>query len=232
MIVQVKRRVTVAVVGALLVGAQAVRAQHDVAPIAAPGVMTGVKQGGSANVHVVCHIPLGGYFRVMDNEIEQDRPYAYVSQARDRPGFTIVDLRDPEHCKVLYNWRIENAELHQGLSQVRVRGRELRIERHRAREVVPGRGGLRGHETGHSHEQAGLRRVAGTEDEVDEDLAARRLLVEDQGHAHQVGDGVVVGGGRLENGEGRDDLLELSHAEVAVSEKEPRMRTKVCTASL
>ena len=65
MIVQVKRRVTVAVAGALLVGVQAVRAQHDVAPIAAPGVMTGVKQGGSANVHVVCHIPLGGYFRVM-----------------------------------------------------------------------------------------------------------------------------------------------------------------------
>jgi len=47
-------------------------------------------------VHVVCHIALGGYFRVMDNEIEQDRLYAYLSQARDRPGFTIIDLRDPE----------------------------------------------------------------------------------------------------------------------------------------
>lgn len=90
-------------------------AQESVAPVAAPGVITGVKQGGSPNVHVVCHIPLGGFFRVMDNELEQDRPYAYVSQARDRPGFSIIDLRDVEHCKLLYNWRIENAELHQGL---------------------------------------------------------------------------------------------------------------------
>jgi hypothetical protein len=84
-------------------------AQESVAPVAAPGVITGVKQGGSPNVHVVCHVPLGGFFRVMDNEIEQDRPYAYVSQARDRPGFSIIDLKDPEHCKLLYNWRIENA---------------------------------------------------------------------------------------------------------------------------
>src|SRR5439155_20684770 len=65
------------------------------------------------------------------------------------------------------------AELHQRLAQARVRGREPGIELHRARKVVPGRGRLPGHETGHSHEQAGLRRIAGTEDEVDEDLAAR-----------------------------------------------------------
>ena len=110
-----KRIGVVVAVAVLVTGARAAWAQHDVAPVAAPGVITGVKQGGSPNIHVVCHIPLGGYFRVMDNEVEQDRPYAYVSQARDRPGFTIIDLRDPEHCRVLYNWRIENAELHQGL---------------------------------------------------------------------------------------------------------------------
>jgi hypothetical protein len=115
------------------------------------------------------------------------------------------------------------AQLHQRLSQAAVRGGELRIELDRAREVVPGRGGLRRHETRHAHEQAGLRGITGTEDEVDEDLTARRLLVEDEGHAHQVGDGVVVGGGRLENREGLDDLLELSHAEVAVGEKEARV---------
>src|SRR5260370_732398 len=99
----------------LAAGGGPASAQRDVAPLAAPGVVTGVKQGGSPNVHVLCHVPLGGFFRVMDNEIEQDRPYAYVCQARDRPGFTIIALRDPEHCKVLYHWRIENAELHQGL---------------------------------------------------------------------------------------------------------------------
>jgi hypothetical protein len=66
--------------GLVATGAGLASAQRDVAPLAAPGVMTGVKQGGSPNVHVLCHVPLGGFFRVMDNEIEQDRPYAYVSQ--------------------------------------------------------------------------------------------------------------------------------------------------------
>jgi hypothetical protein len=84
---------------------------------APPGVLPGVKMGGSPNLHLVGHLPLGGYFRVMDDEIEQDadRPYAYVSQARDRPGFTIIDLRDLNNVKVLYHWSIENPELHQGL---------------------------------------------------------------------------------------------------------------------
>src|SRR5260370_34591334 len=90
----------------LATGTGPASAQRDVAPLAAPGVMTGVKQGGSPNVHVLCHLPLGGFFRVMDNEIEQDQPYAYVSQARDPPAFTILELLDTEHCKVVYHWRI------------------------------------------------------------------------------------------------------------------------------
>jgi hypothetical protein len=87
-------------------------AQQDVAP----GVLPGVKHGGSPNVHLLGHIPLGGYFRVMDNEIEQElsRPYAYVSQSRDRQGFTIIDLHDVEHPRKLYSWVIENHELHGG----------------------------------------------------------------------------------------------------------------------
>ena len=36
-------------------------AQHDFAP----GVLPGVKHAGSPNIHVLGHIPLGGYFRVM-----------------------------------------------------------------------------------------------------------------------------------------------------------------------
>jgi hypothetical protein len=84
---------------------------------APPGILAGVKMGGSPNLHLVGHIPLGGYFRVMDDEIEQDptRPFAYVSQARDRPGFTIIDLRDLNNIKVLYHWSIETPDLHQGL---------------------------------------------------------------------------------------------------------------------
>ena len=83
---------------------------------APPGILPGVKMGGSPNMHLVSHLPLGGYFRVMDNEIEQDpnRPYGYLSQSRDRPGFTIIDLRDLNNVKVLYHWSIENPELHQG----------------------------------------------------------------------------------------------------------------------
>ena len=63
---------------------------------APPGVIPGVKIGGSPNVHLVGHMPLGGFARVMDDEIEQDpdRPYAYVYTGRERPGFTIIDLHD------------------------------------------------------------------------------------------------------------------------------------------
>ena len=54
-----------------------------------------MKLGGSPNVKVLGHIPLGGFFRVMDNEIEQEpnRPYTYVAQSRDRQGFTIIRPR-------------------------------------------------------------------------------------------------------------------------------------------
>src|SRR3984957_16135112 len=74
------------------------------------------KTGGSPNVHLLSHVPLGGYFRVADADIEQEmsRPYAYVGQIRDRPGFTILDLKDVNNVKVLYKWKIENAALHTG----------------------------------------------------------------------------------------------------------------------
>src|SRR5579862_5227681 len=90
-------------------------AQQGQAP---PGLLPPViKTGGSSNIHLLAHIPLGGFFRVMDDELEQEpgRPYAYVSQAHDRPGFTIISLKDLNNIHVLYNWRIENPELHQGL---------------------------------------------------------------------------------------------------------------------
>ncbi|NIW38614.1 MAG: hypothetical protein GWN32_19810, partial [Gemmatimonadetes bacterium] len=70
---------------------------------------------GSENVDVVAHIPLGGTFSVSDVEIEQEmsRPYAYVSRMFET-GFDIVDLSEPEDARVIYEWRIENPELHQG----------------------------------------------------------------------------------------------------------------------
>jgi len=79
-------------------------------PPPAPG-----KQG-SANVRVLAHLPLGGYFRVSDIDIEQElaRPYAYVSRMLHPTGTDIIDLKQPTRARVIYSWRIENGELHQG----------------------------------------------------------------------------------------------------------------------
>ena len=86
--------------------------------------------GGSRNIKVMSHIPLGGWSQVMDIEIEQElsRPYVYVSRAdflplmnqqapdgRQSKGVDIVSIKDPTHAKVLYSWRIENQELHRPL---------------------------------------------------------------------------------------------------------------------
>ena len=75
---------------------KSMRAQNSASPNdAPPGVLPGVKDGGSPNIHLVAHIPLGGYFRVMDDEIEQDpnRPYAYVSHGPGPRG--LRDHRSP-----------------------------------------------------------------------------------------------------------------------------------------
>jgi hypothetical protein len=82
-----------------------------------PDAQSGAKAGGSANVDVLSHIPLGGFFRVTDVEIEQEvgRPYAYVSGSRDRAGFSIIDLTDPEHAETIFRWTIEDVDLHEGL---------------------------------------------------------------------------------------------------------------------
>jgi hypothetical protein len=60
---------------------------------------------------------MGGFARSTDVEIEQDidRPYAYVSQSRERAGFSIIDLSDPERAKKIYSWVIDDVELHEGL---------------------------------------------------------------------------------------------------------------------
>ena len=71
---------------------------------------------GTPNMHYLGSIPLGGYLHVADVEVEQelDRPYAYVSKRFAPSGMDIVSLEDPTNPKLIYSWRIENAELHQG----------------------------------------------------------------------------------------------------------------------
>ncbi|MBI4420173.1 MAG: hypothetical protein HY560_05050 [Gemmatimonadetes bacterium] len=92
--------------------------------------------GGSSNVHVLSHIPLGPWSHVMDIEMEQElsRPYVYVARAdwnndpnRTRQtggpvqylqttskGVDIIDIRDPTRAKLIYSWRIPSGEIHQG----------------------------------------------------------------------------------------------------------------------
>ncbi len=71
---------------------------------------------GAPNVEVLSHVPLGGPLTVADLELEQEmhRPYAYVARLFEA-GFDVIDLTDPRSPRVIYEWRIENAELHRGI---------------------------------------------------------------------------------------------------------------------
>ena len=82
-------------------------------------VIDGVVQRGSPNIDVLGHIPLGPRLSIADMDIEQEmhRPYAYVARMQYGPvgpkGLDIVSIEDPEHPEVLYEWRIEDQDLHQ-----------------------------------------------------------------------------------------------------------------------
>ena len=75
---------------------------------------------GSDNITIVSHLPLGPARNVADIELEQemDRPYAYVARMVygdwGEKGMDIIDLHDPARPEVIYEWRIENQDLHAG----------------------------------------------------------------------------------------------------------------------
>jgi len=89
-----------------------------------PGALPGVKTGGSANVHLLAHIPVRGFMQTVDIEIEQElsRPYVYLSRSRiltNEAGFTIVEIKNPAKARTIFTWQIPNAELsEQGLGGV------------------------------------------------------------------------------------------------------------------
>jgi len=82
---------------------------------------------GSDNIDVLGHLPLGGPLNVGDMDVEQEvaRPYAYVGRMRyGTPGPTgmdIISIEDPERPTVLYEWRIEEQDLHTGLGGMDVK---------------------------------------------------------------------------------------------------------------
>lgn len=75
---------------------------------------------GSDNIEVLGHLPLGPRLNVSDIEVEQElsRPYAYVGRMvygdEGDKGMDVVDISDPTKPRVIYRWRIENQDLHQG----------------------------------------------------------------------------------------------------------------------
>ena len=74
---------------------------------------------GSDNMEVLGHLPLGPRLSVADMDLEQemDRPFAYVSRMvygfEGPKGLDIISLADPESPEILYEWRIEDQDLHQ-----------------------------------------------------------------------------------------------------------------------
>ena len=102
---------SLAVAIALLAPASA-RAQDGYAS----GPIAGVRTGGSRNMKVMSHVPLGARGSTGDIDIEQElsRPYVYLARRLKPSGFDVVSIKNPEKASVIYSWRIENADLHQG----------------------------------------------------------------------------------------------------------------------
>jgi hypothetical protein len=100
----------------LLAVAAVFAASH--APLAAQAVPWSPLQRGSDNIQVLGHLPLGPRLSVADMELEQElhRPYAYVARMQYGPvgpkGLDIISIADPEKPELLYEWRIENQDLH------------------------------------------------------------------------------------------------------------------------
>lgn len=89
--------------------------------------------GGSKNIKVIGHLPLGYYRTTADIEIEAElsRPYVYLPRrdaGQSLPGMNtninhrnyngaskgvdIISIKDPSKPFVLLEWRLENQELH------------------------------------------------------------------------------------------------------------------------
>ncbi|MEC9015230.1 MAG: hypothetical protein VYD37_01985 [Gemmatimonadota bacterium] len=91
-----------------------------VSPVAAQNVPWSPLKRGSDNMEVLGHLPLGPRLSVADMDVEQEmhRPFAYVARMvygfEGPRGTDIISIEDPERPKLLYEWRIENQDLHQG----------------------------------------------------------------------------------------------------------------------
>jgi hypothetical protein len=96
----------------LSVGALAAHAQGTYGAEPIPGT----RSGGSKNIHVQFHVPRDGNHKTSDIVIEQElsRPYVYVGARLIPSGVDIISIKDVTKPKTIWQWRIENAELHKG----------------------------------------------------------------------------------------------------------------------
>lgn len=89
------------------------------APVDAQDVPWTPLKRGSDNIEVLGHLPLGPRLSVADMDVEQElhRPFAYVARmvygTEGPKGTDIISIADPEKPELLYEWRIENQDLHQ-----------------------------------------------------------------------------------------------------------------------
>jgi len=134
----IARRAASAVLVTLLVGGSSLAAQD---------VPWTPMNRGSDNMEVLGHRPLGPRLSVSDMDLEQelDRPYAYVGRMQYGPvgpkGMDIVSLEDPENPEVIYEWRIENQDLHLGTGGMDVKHFKLGERYYVVQSLQFGRGG-------------------------------------------------------------------------------------------
>ena len=102
---------------------------------------------GSDNIEVLGHLPLGGRLNVGDMDVDQDisRPYVYVGRMRyGTPGPTgmdIISIEDPSRPTLIYEWRIEDQDLHTGLGGMDVKTFKLDGRHYVVQSLQFGQGG-------------------------------------------------------------------------------------------
>ncbi len=127
------RRKTFAAMIALTASAWAAAFTHGPARATAQEVSD---EPGTPNIEVVSNLELGDGLQIsyVDIELEQepDRPFAYLSRGLGpTKGVDIISLEDPAAPEVIYQWRIEDAELHMPLG-----GMDTKYFKHEGRYYV------------------------------------------------------------------------------------------------
>ena len=113
-------RVRAACLATLAVALPALWAASSFASPATAQEGLGPTKENTSNLQRLKHVPLevGPQFSRSDVEIEQElsRPFIYASRIMNPTfGFDVISIEDPNNAEVIYEWRIEDAELHVGL---------------------------------------------------------------------------------------------------------------------